>query len=142
MAAADAGLDAFNALEPQTAFARLLACCGSRRWAAGMTAARPFASVAELFVVADRVWTSLLPEDWREAFAAHPRIGQRAGGGSWSQKEQAGVVGAPAAVLDALQRANEEYVTRFGYIFIVCATGQSAAGILDLLHRRLHNAPD
>ena len=128
-----------NAMPAGDAEKALLACCGSRRWAARMEAARPFPGESGLLESADRIWRELAPEDWLEAFRAHPRIGERAAGEA--AREQAGTSGAPEAVLAALARANRDYEERFGHIFIVCATGRSAQEMLDLCRLRLHNDP-
>ena len=133
------GLAAVNAMAEVEAGAALLACCGSKRWAWRMAEERPFSGEADLFADADRIWSELSKEDWLEAFAAHPRIGARASG--QAALEQAGARGASAETLAALARANREYEARFGYIFIVCASGRSAEEMLDLCRRRLHNAP-
>jgi OHCU decarboxylase len=106
-----------------------------------MAAARPFRDLAALTAAADRIWADLDRDDWLEAFAAHPKIGERAGP-AWSAQEQSGVAGAPREVIDRLVIANRDYEARFGYIFIVCATGKSAAEMLDLLERRLGHAPE
>ncbi len=79
--------------------------------------------------------------DWLEAFAAHPRIGDRAASGR-EAAEQAGALGAPAAVLAELASLNAEYEKRFGHIFIACAAGQPAASLVAGLKARLGNAPD
>jgi OHCU decarboxylase len=136
-----------NALSPAEAAAAFLACCGSRVWAWRMTAGRPYADTAELLETADRVWWSLEPADWQEAFAAHPRIGEKKTDGDdrfrrWSEQEQAGATSSEAAVRAELVEANRLYDERFGHIFIVCATGKSAQEMLDLLRSRLDNDPD
>ena len=133
------GLAAVNAMAEVEAGAAMLACCGSKRWAQRMAQARPFSSEADLFADADRIWAELSEEDWLEAFGAHPKIGARASG--QAAAEQAGAREASPETLAALARANREYQERFGYIFIVCATGRSAEEMLDLCRRRLHNAP-
>ena len=50
--------------------------------------------------------------------------------------------GAGADELSALAEANRVYEQRFGYIFIVCASGRTAAQMLALLRARLGNDPD
>jgi len=108
-----------------------------------MAAARPFASEKAMGTTADVIWSWLAPADWLEAFSAHPRIGASpAAGPSWSAQEQAGASAAPAPVKDRLAQLNREYEARFGYIFIVCATGRSADEMMTILERRLHNHPD
>jgi 2-oxo-4-hydroxy-4-carboxy-5-ureidoimidazoline decarboxylase len=135
-------LEYLNALDSDAATRELLRCCGSRRWAEAMTAARPFGSVEAIRVTADVVWGWLSPSDWLEAFAAHPRIGAGRAGGTWSAQEQAGARSAASHVLDRLAALNRQYEQRFGYIFIVCATGKTGDEMLGLLEQRLHNRPD
>ena len=130
-----------NALDDATAARELRRCCGSTRWVQQMTAARPFATEAALIDRADGIWWSLDAQDWREAFSAHPKIGGPTTT-RWSAQEQSGMDGAAAAISDRLERGNREYEARFGYIFIICATGKSAAEMLEALERRLGNAPD
>jgi allantoicase len=127
-------------LSPDEARAALLACCGSSRWAAWMASRRPFEDGAALLRQADRAWWALEEADWLEAFAAHPRIGGAARAGSWSSAEQSGVANAARAVLERLAAANEAYAERFGFSYIVCATGKSAEEMLALLEARLANA--
>jgi allantoinase len=118
-----------------------LACCGSRRWAEAMSAAAPFDSADSAAAQAARIWNSLAPEDWKEAFAAHPRIGDRTASGV-AASEQSGVRGAAEGTLDELARLNREYERRFGYIYIVCASGRSAEEMLAILRSRLANDPE
>jgi 2-oxo-4-hydroxy-4-carboxy-5-ureidoimidazoline decarboxylase len=141
-----------NALAPPDALAGFRRCCASTRWAANMTAARPFASRASLAEAAERLWWQLDEADWLEAFRAHPRIGERATGNptnpgagtieqQWARREQAGTQAASADCLTRLAAANQAYERRFGYIFIVCATGRSAGEMLEALAARLNNEP-
>jgi OHCU decarboxylase len=133
-------LGRFNALPVDEAAALLLPCCGSRAWARQMAEGRPFQGIADLRETSDRIWRSLDGRDWREAFAAHPRIGEK--GSRWSEAEQAGARGADARTLAELIDANRVYESRFDHIFIVCATGKSAAEMLGLLRARLDNDPE
>ena len=87
-----------------------------------------------------RVWRALDPPDWLEAFAAHPRIGERAAD-PWAAREQAGAAGAEPPSSSASRRANREYEARFGYIFIVCASGKTADQMLRIAEQRLTNDP-
>ena len=134
-------LDRFNQLSDEEAAAELLAVCHSRRWAKEVAAGRPYADLAALQRAADEVWLGLGPEDWLEAFAAHPRIGQ-AGGASadWSRQEQAGVGGA-TDVQERLARGNADYEARFGHVFLISAAGRDAPEILAALTERLGNDP-
>ena len=113
---------------------------GSSRWASRMTALRPFESREVLLAAADEVWNSLGPDDWREAFAHHPRIGDRATG--TAAGEQSGMRDAADNVRTALAEANRDYEERFGYIYIVCATGKSGSEMLEIVKQRLSNDPE
>lgn len=138
-----------NALDEDGAARALLRCCGSSRWARQMAAARPFAGAEAMSGAADAIWSALDRTDWLEAFVAHPRIGSGgpdtssgpggSGGSDWSRQEQAGVAGAAAQSLRRLADANREYEARFGYIFIVCATGKGTDEMLALLEGRLRH---
>jgi 2-oxo-4-hydroxy-4-carboxy-5-ureidoimidazoline decarboxylase len=134
---------------PDEARGLLRTCCGSARWVERMTARRPFGGREALLAAARDEWFALTPADWREAFDHHPRIGDRdalrrrfAATRRLSENEQAGVDGAPEEVLTALAEGNRAYEDRFGYIFIVCATGRSAGEMLALLRARIANDPD
>ena len=118
----------------------LKACCGSAEWVRRMAARRPFGSEAAALDAGDRIWKSLFPVDWLEAFRSHPRVGDRSARGQ-AAAEQAGARNAPEAIQGALGEANRAYEERFGHIFIVCASGKSAEEMLDLCRRRLDNDP-
>jgi OHCU decarboxylase len=112
-----------------------------------MTAARPFGSGESLAETADRTWRGLSKDDWLEAFSAHPMIGgsvppdsDRAN--AWARQEQSGTRGADPGKLAELALLNRDYAERFGHVFLVCATGKSAAEILALGRQRLHNDPE
>ncbi len=136
----------FNALPVARAREELLRCCGCSRWASAVLEARPFQGKPGLLAASDTIWAKTGKADWLEAFSHHPRIGGRdalrakfAATSAWAQAEQVGAVNAGEAVLDALSAGNAEYENKFGFIFVVCATGKSAAEILDLLKSRLPN---
>ncbi len=135
-----------NALDDDAAVRELLRCCGSSRWARTMAASRPFSSVAAIERAADEVWQGLKTADILEAFAAHPRIGAggagRDGAPQWSSQEQSGVRAATGDVRERLAAGNRAYEARFGYIFIICATGKSAGEMLASLEQRLRHTPD
>lgn len=139
----NAKLTAWNAAAETEALDTMLACCGARRWAQAMVAARPVATVAELSATADRVWAGMGEQDWMEAFACHPRIGERktahapAKSVAWSKQEQSSVSEAEARVLAELAEGNARYEELFGFTYIVCATGKSASEMLAILKRRL-----
>jgi 2-oxo-4-hydroxy-4-carboxy-5-ureidoimidazoline decarboxylase len=148
MTDADAAVAAFDALPGHEAAPLLETCCGSTAWVHGMVVRRPFTTLAVLLAEADNVWWSLSPDDWREAFDHHPRIGetnaavaQPDASRAWSAEEQRGATGAPDDVRQALADGNREYERRFGHIYLVCATGKSAEDLLAMLRARLANDP-
>lgn len=135
-------LQNINSLQEADARVALLRCCGSTVWAEQMTARRPYASVAALLDTARNVWRALRRDDWLEAFAAHPKIGDLDALRSGSGAEQAKVAAAPAETLLALAQGNRLYESRFGRIFIVCASGKSADEMLALLMQRVDKQPE
>jgi len=141
-----AGYHAIDNAPPEAAREILSRACGSTRWVERMMARRPFGRDAKLLAVARVEWFGLTEPDWLEAFSHHPTIGDRMSlearfpaTHDLSSKEQSRVGGAHAEVIAALAQANETYVERFGFIFIVCATGKSAEEMLQLLRDRLSN---
>jgi 2-oxo-4-hydroxy-4-carboxy-5-ureidoimidazoline decarboxylase len=141
-------LEELNRAPAPVARAALERCCGARAWIEGMFGARPFVDHAALLDRADRVAGSLTEADWREAFAHHPRIGdvgslkrRFATTAAWAGAEQAAASAASDGVLMELAQGNRDYEARFGYIFIVCATGRSASELLDALRARITNDP-
>jgi allantoicase len=129
-----------NALTSAAARRRFLECCGSLDWTEAMTSARPFASADAMIAAASRIWSTLAREDFLEAFAAHPRVGERSSDRR-AAAEQSGAQSASATTLEELARLNREYERKFGYIFIVCAAGKSADQMLYLLRQRVANDP-
>ena len=132
-----------NGLPAPAARAALTRCCGSGRWVAGMMGRRPWASATALYADAEAVWAELGHDDFLEAFGHHPRIGAPADqtDEAWARQEQARVGDADGETRRSLVGANERYLARFGYIFIVCATGKTADEMLALLQARLACAP-
>jgi OHCU decarboxylase len=124
----------------------LLQCCGSKRWAREMVQAQPYQNAETLIAKANDIWWSLEPEDWLEAFRSHPKIGEKKAAApvsdqsrQWSSQEQAGVNNAARKTVDALAALNHAYEQKFGFIFIICATGKSSEEMLSALRQRLEN---
>ena len=111
--------------------------CASDRWVKAIANARPFASWDALIDVSERAWFSLAEHDWLEAFSAHPRIGERKPG--WSSQEQSGTRTASDETLRALADENRAYEQKFGFVYLVCATGRSADEMLANIRERLPN---
>ncbi len=141
-------LEELNHLSRTEAALVLSRCCGSAQWAKTMSLKRPFFEEGDMFKAAESVWKRLSPIDWKEAFAHHPKIGdikslreKFPSTKIWAEGEQSGANNASEEILQQLVTHNNEYEKRFGYIFIVCATGKSAEEMLVLLKQRLLNPP-
>ena len=142
-------LEQLNRLDDAAAHAALERCCGARRWVERVCTARPYRDRAALSAAAEHAFEALERADWLEAFAHHPKIGdvaslraKYASTAAWAGEEQRGASAAGEATLEALADGNRAYEQRFGYIFIVCATGKSADEMLALLHARMPNPPE
>ncbi len=134
-------LNEFNGLDKAAAEELLRSCCGSNAWVSAMMKHFPFASEKKLVQLAVVAWYHECSEqDWLEAASHHPRIGDiKSLGEKFAGKEQEAVGSAAQETLNALLKANEDYEKKFGYLFIVCATGKTADEMLRLLNERLQN---
>jgi OHCU decarboxylase len=142
-------LESLNSFAADRLKSELLKCCGSTRWAERMLDQRPFANVSDLLKKADETWWSLAPGDWLEAFRSHPKIGEKKAetaqsvvAAAWSKQEQSGAGNATQETTEALASGNRDYVAKYGFIFIVCATGKTANEMLSNLRSRLSNDRD
>ncbi|KAA9345526.1 2-oxo-4-hydroxy-4-carboxy-5-ureidoimidazoline decarboxylase [Adhaeribacter soli] len=142
-------LQDLNALDNQALKEALFMCCGSSKWVERLSVLFPFPKEDQLFNEAEQIWYDLEERDWLEAFSHHPKIGDTnalrekfASTAQWASGEQAGVNHTSEIVLNELAEANHFYEQKFGYIFIICATGKSAEEMLDSLRARLQNPPD
>lgn len=136
----------FNELSVVQAESVLLGCCTSTRWASALVAQRPFTDAESLIKASDNAWQKMSEPDWLEAFDGHPQIGDVSTlkqryrhTQARASSEQAGVNTACDETLYALAKGNADYLKKFGFIFIVFATGKSAEDMLDLLNKRLSN---
>ncbi|MGV6851604.1 MAG: 2-oxo-4-hydroxy-4-carboxy-5-ureidoimidazoline decarboxylase [bacterium] len=141
-------LDQLNQTDEETFVQSISQCCGSRAWVQKMLAARPFASFDELLKQSTLIWNSLEEKDWLEAFTHHPKIGdidslrqKFASTAHLAGKEQQCASAASDDILQALKQGNEQYEQKFGFIFIVCATGKTAEQMLSMLQQRILNSP-
>jgi allantoicase len=139
-------LERFNRLSRKKAARILLDCCGSIKWAEQLAEQRPFSNPWALFEAADAIWAELGHKDWLEAFRHHPAIGgkraqakQSATQSRWSATEQSAAQSAAPESLAALAAENKTYAKKFGYVFLICATGKTSEEILSALRRRLPN---
>lgn len=143
-------LEALNHLSKPLLTEALQKCCGSLAWVENMAAAFPIADAETLMDEAKTKWNNLSETDWCEAFTHHPKIGgdvvalreKFASTSTWAEGEQGAVKTASQATLEALAAGNDEYERKFGYLFIVCATGKAADEMLALLQARLMNMPE
>jgi 2-oxo-4-hydroxy-4-carboxy-5-ureidoimidazoline decarboxylase len=126
--------------------AEMQKCCGSEKWADLMCEIFPVKDIESIFTNAELIWKHLGKNDWLEAFTHHPKIGdidslkkKFASTAAWASGEQSGVDNASESIISALAEGNHLYEEKFGFIFIVCATGKSAQEMLDLLQKRLPN---
>ena len=138
-------IEALNTLTPSEANKQFELCCGASNWVEKMNQNRPFHDKNEVYQQAESIWFSLSSEDWLEAFTHHPKIGdidslrkKFHNTKSISKNEQSGVNDVEKSTLNDLAKSNQLYEDKFGFIFIVCATGKSADQMLALIKMRLN----
>lgn len=141
--------DMLNALPHDKILQTLQSCCASARWCEELEEKRPFFGDEDVLNKSAKIFSGLDESDWLEAFEGHPQIGnvdtlraKYANTKAIAGNEQSGVQSASEDVLKRLAEANDEYLKKFGFIFIVCATGKSAKEMLDLLEQRLPRTRD
>lgn len=138
-------VEKINSIAIEVARQALIKCCGSTQWVNAMIEARPFSSKEQLFNQSDALWFALPESEWLAAFGHHPRIGESqlrekfANTADWSAGEQAGVASASEEVIQGLAEGNDAYYNKFGFVFLICATGKSAEEMLTALRERLPN---
>ncbi|GAC14726.1 2-oxo-4-hydroxy-4-carboxy-5-ureidoimidazoline decarboxylase [Aliiglaciecola lipolytica] len=139
-------IDELNALTVSQATDWFIRCCASRAWAENMQRSRPYTSIDDVINTACKIWSCLSNSDFLEAFKAHPMIGdintleaKFANTSALAEQEQASAIGADSNVLQELHRLNHLYLAQNGFIFIICATGQSAENMLASIEQRIHN---
>jgi 2-oxo-4-hydroxy-4-carboxy-5-ureidoimidazoline decarboxylase len=136
-----------NQLNEQQASLELEHCCTAPRWVSGMLSARPFSSAEHILQLADTVWATLGEADYLAAFEGHPQIGdlstlseKYAATASKAGHEQSGMEKANTQTLEKMIALNNEYLAKFGFIFIVCASGKTAEQMLALIEQRINNS--
>ena len=138
----------FDHLEPSEKKKFLVQCCGSTTWVNKMISMPPAEDLIDLFEDAEEKWYECTEEDWKEAFTHHPRNGdveslrKKFSSDQFAAAEQGSISHASEQTLKLLADANKKYEDKFGYIFIVCATGKSPEEMLDILNARLNNSPE
>jgi len=136
-------LSSLNPKEKELLFSK---CCGAKEWVAGMMELKTIKTKKEILDEAEKILYSLDPKDWLEAFSHHPKIGdinsireKFASTKKMAESEQSGVNAADNETLIELAKLNQVYEKKFGYIFIVCATGKSAKEMLAIIKKRVSN---
>ena len=139
-------LESLNLLTISDANEQFETCCGAANWVEKMNQNRPFQNKDDLYQKAESIWYSLSSKDWLEAFTHHPKIGnidslrkKFHNTKSISEDEQSGINDAAESTLKDLAESNQLYQDKFGFIFIICATGKSADEMLALIKIRLNN---
>jgi 2-oxo-4-hydroxy-4-carboxy-5-ureidoimidazoline decarboxylase len=147
--ALERAVEYLNALNDDRLREALLQCSGSPAWCERMIRDHPFIGAEDFMAKSGLAWDSLPAKDWFAAFASHPKIGdvenlrkKISSTAAWASAEQAGVSSASEETLNRLAEGNARYEERFGYIFIVCASGKTAEEMLSILNRRLGNPPE
>ena len=137
------GLRDLNSMIPKKAAATFLSCCRCERWARDMSNARPYESKKSLYAAAQQFWQNSTEKEKLEAFLGHPQIGDlnalRNKYAASANREQGQITAADENTLRELAALNQQYLADHGFIFIVCATGKSAAEMLELLKQRIGN---
>ncbi|XP_059312072.1 uric acid degradation bifunctional protein TTL isoform X1 [Lycium ferocissimum] len=124
-----------------------LACCGSTKFAKEMVLAGPFSTHQDAIHAARHIWFNKVDvTGWLEAFAAHPQIGQTPHKtptfAQWSKGEQSTALAtANESTLQELFEWNARYREKFGFVFLICASGRSTPEILAELKIRYQNRP-
>ena len=139
-------LDELNNLSDKELREELYKCCGSTVWVEYMAMMSPFTGVDHLMNMAERCWHKCSSNEWLEAFRQHPRLGdieslkeKFQSTADMALEEQSAAGGATEEVLEELALGNEAYEKKFGFIYILNATGKSAKVMLSILRIRLNN---
>ncbi len=142
-------LKQFNQLSKESAVKQLYDFCASSNWAEQIASKRPYADIDQLIQQADLTWSMMQSSDYLEAFAGHPKIGdistldkKYATTAETASNEQSAVADASQSVIESLAELNQCYDEKFGFIFIVFASGKSASDMLSLLKQRIDNDRD
>jgi len=136
------GLARFNSLEEPAALAALEEACAATAWANRLLAARPYATVDDLYATSDAAMADLTAEDLAEAMAGHPPIGRPEPGDPTSAREQRGMAGASEELRAEMLELNLAYQERFGHVFLICATGRTGEQMRDAVKERIGNSPE
>ena len=139
-------LDKLNDANTEQVYSIFESCCCAPKWIENMISARPFAHGKDLLVASDNCFLQLSEADYVEAFKGHPQIGnlqtlhdKYANTSDSASHEQSGMSDADQLVIEEMHALNIKYLQKFGFIFIVCASGKSAQQMLDLIKSRINN---
>lgn len=139
-------LDKINKATIEQIYRTFESCCCAPKWIENMISARPFVQGNDLLVASDNCFLQLTEADYIEAFKGHPQIGnlqtlhdKYANTSDSARHEQSGMSDADQLVIEEMHSLNIKYLQKFGFIFIVCASGKSAQQMLDLIKSRINN---
>jgi 2-oxo-4-hydroxy-4-carboxy-5-ureidoimidazoline decarboxylase len=139
-------LNDLNRLTQDAAIKWFEQCCASEKWCLAMVESRPYEDCDHMLKEAQNIWQNLQEGDFLQAFLAHPMIGnvdslrkKYANTLTIASNEQSGTSQASEATLSELSTLNQQYLTRNGFIFIICASGLSAEAMLNKLKQRINN---
>jgi len=143
-------LNQFNSLSEKEAQEHLEKCCVSKTWISKMAESRPFSTENEFIKKAASIWyNDCIHADFIEAFTGHPKIGdveslkdKFANTKNWANNEQSKIADANTSTIEALTIANSKYEEKFGYIFIISASGKSADEMLAIIQTRLSHSKE
>ncbi|MFD8999825.1 2-oxo-4-hydroxy-4-carboxy-5-ureidoimidazoline decarboxylase [Streptomyces sp. NPDC059582] len=136
------GLARFNVLEEHAASAALHEACAATAWVARLLAARPYATVDDLYATSDAAMAELTAADLAQAMAGHPPIGRPKPGDPASAREQRGMAGASEELRAEMLELNLAYQDTFGHVFLICATGRTGEQMRDAARERIGNSPE
>lgn len=134
-----------NHVEQRFLYSMLLSCCKSDSWVDLLASQRPYLDIDDFLKQSHDIWMSLPEHEWLSIVNKEPVIGdtssQERKSHSWSG-EHAGVSTSSSHTLAQLKLANDQYEKKFGFRYIVCATGKSGDELLKLLQLRLTNSTE
>ena len=134
-------LIALNNLTDNELMNQFLSCCGCNAWCKLMINLKPFHSIEQILEEGNNCWWQLNEEDWKVAFSAHPKIGEKKlDKNSWENNEQSGINNSTEfTILNKLEKLNYKYEKKFGFIFLIYASGKTAEEMLSALEERINN---
>ena len=123
-------------------------CVQIESWVNELSAQRPYVSIEALISQAKQQTSTWQWTEIKHALDNHPRIGEKkaqvdlsAQEQGFSDREQASI-SSDEETQEALLAGNIAYEKKYGYIFLIKASGLKSEDVLQALHYRLMNDPD